>query len=452
MSSVSRSDAPAPVAADAQAAAPVARRVRGSMVNSASGLIASAGAYVVIGRFVAPVEYGRASIILALWGISVVAVDWCGILVIRYGPVELQRHGTLRRTLSTRLVFAAPALALMLPGVPLYFALTRGWPMPLLLLTAVWLLMSSAFSIAQWSAIAAQHFSALAVANTIMRSAPPLVVLTLVATRHAVTAEALLVGTVAGSTLGVLVLGAALRPLLGLVRPDRALLTTMWRYSIPLLFSSPAVAARTFIDPLILKRSASHAAVGCYQLAYLTVTLFGVLSASLTSVLSPELVRAAAQDRAAVVEHYRRHTQPRMAIVLGLSAFASAFFVAPLVRAILPVSWASAADTAAILTVAGGLLLGVWSYHPLATVTDCVWSMQLASIASGVTNVVLDLVLAPRWGATGVALANVAAWAVELMVLALLLHRRVGARRVALVPLLVGAALVLPALVTRAGR
>jgi PST family polysaccharide transporter len=452
MSSVSHADAAAPVGAGAEADAPVARRVRGSLVNSASGLIASAGAYLVIGRFVAPAEYGRASIILALWGFSTVAVDWCGILVMRYGPVELQQHGTLRRTLSTRLVFAAPALALMLPGAPLYLALSHGWPMPLLLLTAVYLLMSATFGIVQWGAIAAQRFSALAIANAIMRSAPPLLVLTFVATGRAVTAQALTVATVAGTILGVLILGVALRPLLGLVRPDRALLGTMWRYSVPLLFAAPAVAARTYIDPLILGRSASHAEVGCYQLAYLTVTLFGALGGSLTQVLSPELVRAAAQDRAAVLEHYRRHQQPRMAIGLGLCAFAGAFLVAPLVRAILPASWAPAADTAAILTVAGGLLLGVWSYHPLATVTDSVWALQLSSTAAGATNVVLDVLLAPRWGATGVALANVAAWAIELVVLALLLHRRVGARRVTLVPLLLGAALVLPALVARASR
>jgi len=80
--------------------------------------------------------------------------------------------------------------------------------------------------------------------------------------------------------------------------------------------------------------------------------------------------------------------------------------------------------------------------------------MQTASILSAAVNVGLDFAWAPRWGAAGVATANVAAWSVYLVALALLLHRRIGARRLALVPLLVAVAVVLPIVVVmgRGGR
>ena len=430
--------------------ASVARRIGDSLGNSALTLLVSLGAYVVIGRFVAPAEYGRASIILAMWGLASMTVDWSGQLLMRYGPVELGRDGTLRVTVASRLVFVWPALALTVPGSVLYLGLARGWPRPLLALTVGWLIASAAFSVAMWCAVAAQRFRALALANMLVRAAPPLVALTLVAARRAVTAEALVVGHVAGQALGAAVLAVALRPILGLARPDPALLRAMWRYCLPSLVAAVPTAAMSFVDPLILQRSVSAAEIGRYQLSYITVTVFGMVGASFNRVFSPELVRG---DRD-TLERYRRRLQPRIAVGLGLSTIVGALAVAPLARAILPASWAGAADTFAILTVAGGLMIGVWSYYPLVNATDSVWAMQTASILSAAVNVGLDFAWAPRWGAAGVATANVAAWSVYLVALALLLHRRIGARRLALVPLLVAVAVVLPIVVVmgRGGR
>jgi O-antigen/teichoic acid export membrane protein len=430
--------------------ASLARRIFDSLGNSAVTLLASLGAYVVIARFVAPAEYGRASIILATWGLASMTVDWSGTLLMRYGPVELGRDGTLRVTIATRLVFVWPALAATLPGALLYLGLARGWPALLLLLTVGWLVAAAAFSVTMWCAVAAQRFRALALANVLVRAAPPLVALTLVAARRAVSAEALVVGQVAGQALGAAVLIVALRPILGFARPDPALLRAMWRYCLPSLIAAVPTAAMSYVDPLILQRSVSAAEIGRYQLSYITVTVFGMVGASFNRVFSPELVRG---DQA-TVERYRLRVQPRIAVGLGVLTIVGALVVAPLASVILPVSWAGSAETFAILTVAGGLMIGVWSYYPLVNATDSVWAMQTASIFSAATNVALDFAWAPRWGASGVAAANVAAWAVYLVALALLLHRRIHARRLALVPLLVAAAVVLPLVVaiSRSGR
>lgn len=410
----------------------VSRRVRGSMLSSAASLLSSLGSYALISRCVGPAEYGRAAVILSLWGLCTTATDWCGGVMMRYGPVELARQRSLRLTLSTRLLFAVPALALLVPGAPLYFVHQRGGSARLGWLMAAFLVASAALGIAQWCAIAAQRFAPLTLANTLVRAMPMLVIALLWSAHRPVVAEALVVATVAGAALGATVLFSALWPLLGIVRPDRALLASMWRYSLPSLVAAPSLAAMTYVDPLILQRSVSHADVGRYQLAYLTVTAFGMAGASLNSVLSPELVGARERGDERAVERYRSVTQPRLAVSLGLCACAVACVMAPLVRALLPSAWAGAAGPAAILTVAGALMLGVWSFHPLVTVSDSVWALELATILSAITNVGLDLWLAPRAGVTGVALANVAAWGVQLVALALLLHRRIGARRLTL--------------------
>ena len=444
MRSAAQPERPAPTAS-------VLGRVRGSVLSSAIGLLASFGSYACVSRFVTPAEYGRASVILSIWGLFTVATEWCAPVLMRYGPVELARSGSLRTTLSTRLIFALPPLVLLVPSVPWYLLVVRGWPPALAWGTSAFLVVSAALGAAQSCAVAAQRFGALALANAVARAAPVLLIVGALIVGRAVRAEGLVFAALIGAAVGAVLLFAALSRLVGAARPDRALLAKMWRYSLPGLVAAPSLAAITFVDPIILQHSVSHAEIGRYQLAYLTVTLFGAAGGSVNSVLSPELVAARERGEELAIERYRRVTQPRLALELGLVACAAACVAAPLVRLVLPPAWAGAADPVAILTVAGALMLGVWSLHPLVTVTDSVWSLEAATILGAVTNVALDLWLAPRAGVRGVALANVASWSVQLTVLALLLHRLIGARRVA-VALVPCAVAVLAVVVAAPGR
>jgi O-antigen/teichoic acid export membrane protein len=159
-------------------------------------------------------------------------------------------------------------------------------------------------------------------------------------------------------------------------------------------------------------------------------------------VLSPELVRAHVGGDHGATERYRARTQSRLALGLGLCALAGACVASPILRAVLPGPYAAAAEPAALLCVVGALMMGVWSYHPLVTVTDNPWSLQLASMAGAVTNVALDFALAPRLGGRGVALANVAAWSLQLVVLSSILRVRIRARMSIVAPLLIASAVV----------
>jgi O-antigen/teichoic acid export membrane protein len=429
----------------------VARRVRWSAASSGLGLITSLGAYAVIGRLVDPGEYGRFAVMLATWGLFASAIDWCGNLMMRYGPIELGQRGSLRVTLSTRLVFAAASLVVLLPGAPAYLW-WRGWPPARLAYTVGWLVAQTAFTVMQWSAVAAQRFRVLTAANVLQRACLPLTLLACAAGGRPIAADVLAVATLAGTLGAAGLLAVALRPLVGFSRPDRALFGAMWRYSLPSLLAAPSLAAMSYLDPILLARWASHADVGRYQLAYVTVTVFGALGAALNVVLSPELVSASAAGHHAAVEAYRRRDQPRLALGVGLGAFALACLAAPLARVVLPPAYAAAAEVIAVLCVAGGFMAGVWSFHPLVTVTESVWALQIATVLSAATNVALDVALAPAHGAIGIAFANVAAWVVQFAALALLLHRRIGARRIALGPLVVVGAAVSALVVAHAPR
>jgi O-antigen/teichoic acid export membrane protein len=413
----------------------VSRRMRGSMAQNALSLGTSLVAYVVIGAVVEPAEYGRAAVVLACWGLLTVPIECTGNLLMRYGPVDLARTGTLRVSVSTRLVFALPPLLLLLPSAPLYLAFVRGWPTWMVLATMIWLLFFTSFSVTQWSGVAAQRFGILAAAGALNRSAPIVMVFLLSAIHAPIRAEAFVLASLVGLGVGTLVPLLLMRRLLGLQRPDRTLLVAMWRYALPSLVVLPIEAAIPYVDPLVLSRFVSNADVGRYQLAYAVINLFGMLGASFNSVLSPELVRTTATRNADAVEAYRRRDQPRFAVFLGLAAFGAACLVGPLARMVLPARFASTSELLAILTLAGGFMIGAFSLYPLATVTDSMWSLHLSFALSAVINFAFDLGLAPRTGSIGVAEANVIAWAVQFVALTLLLRRRRHVRMIAVAAL-----------------
>src|SRR5207302_11173174 len=69
---------------------------------------------------------------------------------------------------ATRLLFAWPPLCVLIIGAPIYLSLAQHWAAPLVIMTAAWLLISTAQNVLSWSAIAAQRFSPLTVGNALL--------------------------------------------------------------------------------------------------------------------------------------------------------------------------------------------------------------------------------------------------------------------------------------------
>jgi O-antigen/teichoic acid export membrane protein len=425
------------------------RRIRWSLASGGAALTASVVGYLLLSRFVEPREYGRVSVILAVWGLAGTALDWCGGVMVRFGPVELVERGSLASTLGTRLLFAAPVLPLLLVGLPLYLGRGRGWSAELVGLTVAYLVAYCAHNALYWSAIAAQRFEAMTAAGIVQKSAPLGAVVAGLVLGVRTNAEHLLAATLIGTAGAALILLVALRDVAGVGRPSRELWSRMWRYNLPTLIGTPASAAIAWLDPLLLQHWASHADVGRHQLAAPTFTIFARLGSSLNNVIGPELVRAGARGDATPLCHYRDREQPRLALALGLVAFAGALLAAPVVRAVLPESYRLTGDLVAILTAGGGFVLAFSTLQPLVTATDSVWSLQVATMLQAATGVALTVALAPRWGAVGVALSSVIAWAVAYTSLVLLLRRLIALSATTLAPLVALGGLVALVLTTR---
>jgi O-antigen/teichoic acid export membrane protein len=295
-----------------------------------------------------------------------------------------------------------------------------------------------------------QAFRLRAVGNVVLKGTPLLVVLAPAAVPFHVRAEHLLCATVVAhlASAGLLLagLGKAARP----GRPDRELVSSMWRYVGPALVGVPATTLIAWADPLILSRFVPAESVGHYQLAYMVVTVCAVCAASLNSVISPEIVRADARGDVAVREEYATRWQPAMAIVLSACAFVAAAVAPPVVRFALGQAYAPSAELMGLLLVAGGLQLATATLSPIITAASCQRAAQIRNVAQAASNVGLDLALGSAFGATGIAVANIGASAVGL-VTAHVLMRRAAPLRSAPMIAIVAAALAVAALALAGG-
>jgi O-antigen/teichoic acid export membrane protein len=403
-------------------------RVGWSAFSTVASFVASAVTSIAISRLVDPAEYGRVSVVMSSWGFLTVPINWCGSLIARFGPIELERSGRISRALGTRLVFAAPALAVLAVLVPLVVAPWAGWSPYLVFLTCAFLLVSVMQDLSHWTAIAAQGFRALTVANVLTRALPVLVVLAPAVLSFTLRAEHLLTASVAATAVGSTVLFSALRPVARLGRPDRALLGTMWRYIAPALVGVPAASLIMWVDPIVLSRFVSRSEVGHYQLAYLVMTVSAMAASSLTAVLSPELVRANARGNPEKQALFVRHYQPRLVQVFGLGAFAVACLAEPLVLLVVGPQFAPSGRIAAVLCVAAGFQMATSTLYAVVTAADGQPAVQTANVLQAALNVGGDVLLGARFGAAGVALANVLAWLVGGVSLSILLRGKAPIR------------------------
>lgn len=403
------------------------RRLGWSAFSTGAGFAASAVTALAVSHLVDPAEYGRAAVVTSTWGFLGVPILWCGSLVARFGPVELERSGRISRVLGTRLLFVAPAFAILAVAVPIVASLA-AWSALLVWLTVGFLLASVAQDLGHWTAIAAQRFRAMALANVLTRGLPAMVVLAPFAIPFTVRAEHLLSATAGAAAVAAIVLGLSLRDVAGVGAPDRELLGRMWRYISPAALGVPATSIVLWADPIVLARFVPRSEVGHYQLAYLVMTMSALGTASLTAVLSPELVRANARGETGKQATFVSRVQPRAALALGLLGFAGACVVEPILLLVLGPLYAPSARLAAILCVAAGLQMATSTLSALATAADGQAASQTGSVLQAVVNLVGDIVLAGWYGATGVALANVLASAAKGVATSALLRRKVDLR------------------------
>jgi O-antigen/teichoic acid export membrane protein len=265
-------------------------------------------------------------------------------------------------------------------------------------------------------------------------------------------------GLLWGTALG-LVAGAtvATRRTLALTGPqtgwDGAILRSGVRLGLPLLAITTAQTIVQSADRFFLAHFVGADAVGVYGLAYTVASAVFAVTATLNLVFLPVgvgLLQAPERLRRLVEEALRL-----IVVVLGFGVAGAFLLARPVIRLLAGIRFDGAAQVLPYLVLACSVytVLQLLQWVPM-TVTRRVIGIVAVNAGVAATNILLDVLLIPRWAGIGAALAAVGALALGALCMGIVARRALpgwsvlpalGAALVALLAALAGSRWALPA-------
>lgn len=182
----------------------------------------------------------------------------------------------------------------------------------------------------------------------------------------------------------------------------------MLKDGLPIVLSTVAISIYQRIDQVMLHKMVGDVALAPYVIAVQMTELFNALPVALISSLFPVLAQSA--DDRPRFDHYLR-TSFRLLLVVAFAACALLIPLAdPLVRFLYGAKFASAAPLLVVL---------IWSNIPIfftvvmnnALVVQHLQNyLPFLAVSGAVTNILLNLVLIPKYGALGASWATVVSY------------------------------------------
>jgi O-antigen/teichoic acid export membrane protein len=212
----------------------------------------------------------------------------------------------------------------------------------------------------------------------------------------------------------------------GSTRPeyDRDAWRTLQAAALPLGFFMIALNTYNYIDTLLLGIMRSDLETGWYSAAYRIYEGLTYVPAILAAVLTPTLSHLFVRDR---IAHRRLLTRTLLA-ALGLGALLGgivAWIAGPILLTLFGSKYAPGIAPLQILAGGSLFVFSTWILHAGAISTNLDSRLLLTTGVGLTTNVILNIVLIPRWGISGAAWATVIAEAVTVALLFVQIQRRV---------------------------
>ena len=234
---------------------------------------------------------------------------------------------------------------------------------------------------------------------------------------------------ICGQAVGIAILATHTGRHFGFASPDRALAGRALRFGARTHVGRMMDAGNWRLDQWIVGAMSGSRQLGLYSVAVAWAELLFYIPGVIVLVQRPELVRA---DRATAAR--RAATIMRRATVLAVVAGAGLFVAAP---ALCTVAFgAEFADAAPALQALALGAVGIVVLELLANALIAQRRPLQASCAIGVAfvaTVVLDLLLIPRYGGLGAAIATSAAYTAGALAIGAIFCRELGARPATLV-------------------
>jgi PST family polysaccharide transporter len=188
---------------------------------------------------------------------------------------------------------------------------------------------------------------------------------------------------------------------------------TAWRLlkvSWPLIFSGLAIAVYMRIDQIMIKSMLGDGPTGIYAAAVKVSELWYFIPIAVVTSSFPVLLETRRQDAG----QYRRRLQKLFSLLVLLGCAAGGILwaaSAPLIRLLFGSDYAAAGAVLAVHAWTG-VFVGLGVARETCLVTEGLTRISLAStVAGAVLNVGINLLLIPKMGAKGAALATLAAQA-----------------------------------------
>ena len=395
----------------------------------AVGLVVNA----LLARRLGTEQYGRLALMLmASQVLLIVAVNWSHVGFVRFGAQEFASKGAVTETLWTRLGIVLPAaglsaIAIVIARQPL--AAYLGIP-----LAGVWLILVHFVAVCALSMIGAvfQAYDQMARYGVCLFLDKAVMLLSIVVLPAAWTVDPVnVLACYAASSLSVVIWGVSvvgaqsMRPAF----PTRSAYRHMVLFSAPLLLSSWAgFFAANWFDLVILKWYVPMSSIGVYALATQLTGVVQQITIIFSTLLLPRLSVMVAEGQDARIRMLMERLVPYWLLAT------SVLFVLILlgVRVGLPLvfgqSFSGAAPILALLMVATSALALFNACAPLVSAYGSTWVLTGIVLVSAVSNVVLDLMLIPRLGIAGSALATVLAYGSSAVLVLVFLQRKIGGK------------------------
>jgi len=196
---------------------------------------------------------------------------------------------------------------------------------------------------------------------------------------------------------------------------------TLVRYALPLVLTTGAVGIYHRIDQVMLHKMAGDKALGPYVVAVQLTELFSALPVALMSSLFPVLAQTANDD-----EQFRHYLGTSYRVLMVV-AFAACAVITPIAAPMVDLFYGRD-----FRLTAGLLIVLIWSEVPVffgVVMSNALiarglqWYLPFSTIVGAISNVVLNFVVIPSYGALGSAWATVASYCLAAIFLFVLFDK-----------------------------